>query len=227
VSDDIDQKSETTETDVESFVKNLRVCYENDNEIKIQVPGKTAKTFTCQSLGFQDNATKTWRLLTEILQDPPHTYCVGPAHRNVNGKKEDLPFYHSQQKLLREINKKLVNFFNSNYSVEIPNNYKLYELCKGEKPGTYRFKFKVIGEAERALESSKNQTINEIKKLCREYKKTQNDTTLERIAGLAKIATDSDWLTSDEIKEMLEQDKEKEKYIYDQFENIKDREPDY
>jgi len=216
-------QDEATETSVEDFIRNLRVSYENDSEIKIREPGKKANPFTCQSLGFRDNQTKEWKTLIRILQDIPPTYCLGPAHENVNGKKQKLSFYDAQQKLLGEINNKLVNFLNKNYPVNIPKNYKLYELCEGEKSGTYQFKFRVIGETE----SSKNQIIDEINNLCHKYKKTQNDTIKERITGLAKIAEDNGWLTSNEIREILEPDKEKEKIIYDPFENKEDLEPNY
>jgi len=98
----VSHQDETTETDVEDFIKNLRVSYESDSEVKIQEPNRIGKTFNHGSLGFSSNQTKQWKAFINVLQDPPHIYELGPAHKSSDAlrKKIRKPEYERRQKRL-------------------------------------------------------------------------------------------------------------------------------
>jgi hypothetical protein len=226
----IDNKLEVIKTnqDHEEFIRNLRVSYENDNEIKIKVPGRKANCFTCESLGFRDNKTMAWRTFIYILENPPHTYNLGTAYKHyfvdsysetfenekksakysVKGKRK--PEYDKRRKRLVEISKKLKKFFQTQYSFEFPRNYNLHELYKTEKAGTYRFKFQVIiddgdrGYYERKYEYySKDKLVKAMELLAQEYQNNRSDSVENRISVAAKIALSKEWLSSNQIKNMI------------------------
>ena len=121
----------------------LIIAYESDNEIRLQPHGKKSITRNCRELGFRDNNTNAWKIFINILQEPPHIYNAGPAHQNLNGKKQRVKQYDSRLKCLSSINGKLINFLNQLFKAGIPEDYKLYEKCKAEESGTFKFKFQV------------------------------------------------------------------------------------
>jgi len=231
-----DIQNETTEEDPEDFIRNLRVSYENDNKIKIQVPKRKANCFTCQSLGFRDNTTKEWNALTGILQDAPHTYCIGPASKNVNGIKTKISSYDAQRKLLDGINKKLVDYFKNKYSVQIPIDFKIYELCIGEKTGTYKFKFQIIKE-ETAIKSklenkyenlSKEKLLKLLYDIGTEYSsKPDSDYLKPKIETCMQVLKTTHGMTEKEIMDYINPSTDKEQIIYDPYENIENSERDY
>lgn len=235
----VDEESPHT-LDHESFIRELRVSYENDSEIKIQLPGKTAVTYNCKNLGFRDGQTKTWKTFISILQEPVKTYNIGPATQTSANIRQRIRSYDANLKILKEIDKKLREFLNNTYSLSLPRDFKLYERCPEEKTGTYRFKFQV-GEASTGVtvtneyeNHKKSQLIAEMKDLTeRWHKKRKAGREAEaskigtKIALAAKVAKEKGWLSEDEIREMLEPDTKKEKEVYDPYENVEDRAPDY
>ena len=217
------QALEITETEpgLEDFIRNLSVFYENDNEIKIQVLGKRGSCVTCQSLGFRNNKAKTWKTFIEILQNSPHTYCIGPAYKYIqvysnsdkiedeetkpkySKKGERNREYDKRLKRLGAINKILVPYLNDHYPIKIPSDFKLYELCPDEKPGTYTFKFKVTsGEKE----STKDKVLNEFERLTKKYRETNNNSLLEKISPLVITISENEWLPKDEIANAVQSD---------------------
>jgi len=169
--------------DYESFVKSLRIsCGDNNDEVRIQVPGKESKKYPCHILGFRDSNTGQWKTLIEILKEPSHACYVGKSHdygskskqktqksdselecnegeQNqqsisehdhgmslVEGKqsRQRNTEYDRKLRMLQEINKKLIVFFNKHYFVEIPDKFKLFEKYPGKDSGTYRFVFQVV-----------------------------------------------------------------------------------
>ena len=213
----------------EDFIRGLELRFETDDQISLKEPGKMPKSFTCQSLGFRDNSTQQWKEFTKILKNPQHTYSTGPSHINNLRSKP----YDSKQKIMREINKKIINFFNAQFNLKIPKTYKLYASCPSEKPGTYRFKFQIgfdYGHEQsyydRQFESlSKTEMIDEICKLHEEHQKSGDDEVIEKLSSAFMIAKTKHNMSESEIRELIKP--EKEQYKYDPYENQEDRQPDY
>lgn len=138
-------ESVMNKADFDGFIRGLKVSYENDNEIRIQVPGQKAKCFNCEALGFRDNSTGEWKTLLDILQTPNLTYSFGPAYtysEDGAGKiKKANREYSVARKRIEEISKKLVLFFGKQYNLNAPKNYTIYEPLRG-RAGTVQLKFK-------------------------------------------------------------------------------------
>lgn len=141
------------------------MSYENDEQINIQESGKTVKPVTCQSLGFRDKSTKEWKTLLEILRSTDHIYWIGVQGRSSKVRNKD---YDAQRKRLESINKKLVVHLSRNYSIMLPDGYKLFELDPGEKKGTYRFKFQIVDDSGNTKETANKETaLSALKDLIR------------------------------------------------------------
>jgi len=128
------RRDKITKTNAEDFIRNLRVSYENNSEVKIKEPNRIGKTFNHESLGFSSNKTKEWKAFINVFQDSPHIYETGQAHSFSDALKKKIcnPEYGRLQKRLKIINSKLIKFFNKEYRIHLPEDFKLYELCKGE-----------------------------------------------------------------------------------------------
>ena len=135
---------EITEQGFEAFIRRLKIYYDNDEQIKIQVPGKDAKPYLYSNFGFRNNTTEQWETFIKILQDFPHNFYIASEKK---------------RKRIGVINKKLINFFRTNpdFLIEIPENYKIYEECTMEVSKRHRFKFQVISELKGTLEANKRQ----------------------------------------------------------------------
>jgi hypothetical protein len=218
----VPHQDKITETDAEDFIKNLRVSYESDSEVKIQEPNRIGKFFNHGSLGFSSNQTKQWKAFINVLQDPPHIYELGPAHQSTDAlrKKIRKPEYGRRQKRLRIINKKLIIFFNQEYKAQLPEDFKLYYPCKEEGPGKYRFKFQIPyddgieGDLQLEYEQyPENQLIDEIFKLPEKYRalggtidrdKFINSSEWVKFVEASKVAVKKGWLTEDDIRKILD-----------------------
>lgn len=133
------------QSDFDSFIRGLKVSYESDREIKIQVPGQKAKCFNHEAFGFRDSTTLEWKTLIDILQTPGLTYAFGPAYTHSEDgagriKKANLE-YSATRKRIESINKELVVFLVKQYNIKAPKNYMVYERLRG-RPGTVQLKFK-------------------------------------------------------------------------------------
>lgn len=215
--------------DFEKFIRNLELRFESDDQISIKETGKIAKSFTCQSLGFRDNSTIQWSDFIAILEKPPHTYSTGPAHINNLRSKT----YDSKQKIIREISNKFIKFLNRQFGIEIPKNYKLFESCPAEKPGTYRLKFKVgfdYGHDRSYYEThfgslSKTELIDQICMLYEEYQNSNDEEIMEKLKCAMIIADTKHNISKSELLELIKP--EEEKHVFDPYENQEDRQPDY
>ncbi len=204
------KQNDASKSSHETFIKNLRIYYENDNEIKIQVPKKKAKNVTCDSLGFRDNQTLGWKSFIEILQAPDHIYELGPAF----AKKE----YGQKTKRLKAISFKLVTYFNEVYSAGLPENYKVFEPAKDVGTGKYRPKFNCATNPDREkspLENEyekfpKDELIQEIKYLAKEYLDSKDNAFMEKITVATEVALRKKWLTESEMTELIQQKTDKE-----------------
>lgn len=147
----------------EDFIRSLKISCKSDSEIIIKAPRKSQKTYVPHDLGFRNAQTKEWQALCAVILDPPHTYFVGKSghHRQHEMEyRDNLSYekaapgvaenseYDRKQKMLQSINRKLVDFFERAYGLNIDDDFKCYELCPNEHPGTYRFIFRIESEYE-------------------------------------------------------------------------------
>jgi DNA-binding TFAR19-related protein (PDSD5 family) len=216
----------------EGIIRSIKVSFENDNEIKIQLPRKKAETPTCRELGFRDNTTTAWKALINILEEPPHIFNLGPAHTYLNGNKERVKDYDRKHSLLSEIDTKLRNFLSRRFEVQVPDNYKLYERCKNEKSGTYKFKFQVVSAhtIKRSIKNkyenlSEDKLIKILTELYEEHRRAPNDANIAKMQGISEVLISKFNYDKAEIIKMLESEKEATRY--DPYENVKDKEKDY
>ena len=194
--------------DPESLIRSLQVSYVSDTEIRIRWGGKNAKTYDMKNLGFTKEKSKTWKAFITILNSKDHHYHVGKAH---GAKRERKTSYDVGQKVLVEINKKLVSFFNNTYQLQLTEKYKVYELIpeKKEAPGTYRFKFQIINnnnaDTEGFEELSETELLPKIEELSDQLKilskrgdeeaEGQTYKIKDQLNAAVEIACKNGWLT--------------------------------
>ncbi len=136
---DSDTDTSTPEDEIENIVRNLVFAYEDNEQISIKAPKMPKKLFTANSLGFKNSRVKTWKQLILILKNPEHTYNVGEAGEKNNINRE----YSRKLALMKDMCSKVSNFIAKEFSLSLPEGFKLYERVKGETPGTYAFKFRI------------------------------------------------------------------------------------
>lgn len=212
---------ETTE-DSEDFVRNLRVSYEGATEITIKTPQIRSKVFTYDDLGFKDN--EVWKAFIYTIKEPPHIYEIGPAHTMKGRKKKRISQYETKRGRLKAINSKLIIFFNNEYRAQLPEDFKLYELCKEEGTGKYKFKFRVSHD-HRIDEDyystyekySEDQLVDEVITLAKKYHATNEQVTMEKLAVASNVAMKKGFLSDDEVSEMFNPDVNKKEYSPDEL----------
>jgi hypothetical protein len=222
--------------DYESFIKDLKIRWEDNSEIKIQEPGKAAIPQNCEALGFRNKETKEWITFREILQDPDHIYNVGKAstYEKALDKKIPQKSYYSKQKLLKNISSKLVAFLNKEFDLEIPPNYRIYERCSDREAGFYRLKVKIVDEKTNADKKaakysrlSKDKLIERMNELAAEYRINNNNKSLEEISNIAIILEQKGWMNKTEIAELITLHTQSEEVKFDPFENKESSESTY
>lgn len=200
------------------FIKDLQVSYVSDTEIKIKGRGNKAITYGMKELGFKKVNSKTWKEFIGIIKRDDHLYHVGTA-RGAKGARKTS--YDVAQKVLVEINKKLVTFLNKEFQAQLPEGFKVYELIpeKKEAPGTYRFKFKILNHSDADTEEfgklSEDELLSKIEKLSEHLKKLSNKGDEEAEAQIEKnknqlliavtIACKKDWLTENRATSYLKE----------------------
>lgn len=206
------QQAQANNIDHEEFIRSLEISYVSDTEIKIRGGGNKSKIYGMKDLGFLKEKSKAWNAFILILNSKDHRYHVGAAH---GAKRKRKTSYDIGQKVLFELNKKFVPFFNKIYPLQLPEKYKVYELIPGktEAPGTYRFKFQIKTNHDAAMESfnvlPKDQLLQKIGEISEEYKKLSKrgskeaETQLEGIKGnlysAVEIALKKEWLTRNRV----------------------------
>lgn len=118
---------------IEKTIRKTRVGVESEDTLKIRLPGSPFKSFTCDSLGMRIKS-KAWRTLADILSNDPPVFRAGAS--------TDKKRYDSRQGMMKEINKKLIDFFNTQFRLGIPKDFKFFELAKDEGQGAYRLKMR-------------------------------------------------------------------------------------
>ena len=129
---------------LEDKVSRLKISFENDSTILIELPKRKPVEYNYRQLGFRSNETKTWKMLTDILSSSPYTFDFGVAYIYPDGSKSNRyknKSYDSKWKLMDELNKKLLVFFEKEFAWEFPQGYKLYEHAKTGNNGERQFKF--------------------------------------------------------------------------------------
>ena len=102
--------------------------------------------YDCRQLGFRDNRAKAWQFLIEVITEPEHTFNFGTAYLYPEGRTSARiknKTYDARWKLCHEACKKLIRFFEKEYSWMFPKHYKLYESVETGPEGSKRFKFRV------------------------------------------------------------------------------------
>lgn len=162
--DDITAKQES----FDCFLKKLTVSYVTDESVSVQIVGKKPINYRYVHLGFR-NPGKQWKAFIEILRDPDHIYALPKSQTDeLLGKPVKNPDYEKRIGLLKEIIKKLINFFNKEFNVNIPSNYNLLEKTPATKTRTRKFKFN-IGDEKYSFDGfSKEQILVEIRKLTKD-----------------------------------------------------------
>ena len=207
------------------FINSLKMSRESNSGIEIKAPGKNPEAYDYERLGFKNERTKEWKTLIEVLENKEHVLSLGPAGR----------FYDAQRKRLVQINKKLIDFFNKQYSMKLPYDFKLYELCKDGQGGTYRFKFQVVDnlmDTEKTDSEYRNKTkeqlLKEFEQLAEKYQmRPENGEIIEKMAKLSKILLQKKWITEAEIGKMIRDFKPETEIKYDRYESMKDLPPQY
>jgi len=59
--------------------------------------------------------------------------------------KHRVKEYDRRRQRLREINKKLINFFNNKFNASLPEGFKIYRKVEAKKTGVYEYKFQIVG----------------------------------------------------------------------------------
>ena len=140
--------------ELEKQISQVKVMFENDSTILMELPGKPSVEYNCDQMGFRSQKTKTWKMLIDILSFAPHTFNFGIAYSYPDGSKKNrqkCKDYDAKWKLLDELNKKLLVFFQKEFGWNFPQGYKLYKEDFTARDGDKRFKF-IVGVA-----SSKDQ----------------------------------------------------------------------
>ena len=130
---------------LEDKVSRLKISFENDSAILIELPKRKPVEYKYSQLGFRSNETKTWKMFINILSSAPYTFEFGTAYfypdKNKSTNRQKIREYDAKWKLLDELNKKLLAFFRNEFAWEFPLGYKLYDYATLGNNGERRFKF--------------------------------------------------------------------------------------
>lgn len=162
-----------SEKDIDKFVKALRISAESDYKIKMQeTPGKRWKSMDLKPWGSKERQALI-RYLKESMGHP-HTFSFGQDGKNASDRR---------RKRLDEACKKLLDFISQEYSQTFPKGYKLYEKCKGEQSGTYRFKFITLSQEPQMHfdKLSEDELLSRISKVSDSLEGLKNDPGLSEL----------------------------------------------
>jgi hypothetical protein len=116
----------------EEFIRGTKITL-NGDIVQIRFSGKRQGTpYSKEKLGFQ-KSPKSWDDFIAILGGGFIAIPIVPKNRHINRSE-----YDKHRARLRTISKKLVSFFNKECTLEIPDNYFLFDSVS---EGKYRPKF--------------------------------------------------------------------------------------
>lgn len=204
--------------DPEDFVRKLRIFYESDLEIKIQIPGQKAKVHSYSALGFRNADQKEWKDFLEIVKNPKHEYGIGQAYAYSRGQKtERRGEYDKLQKRMKSINTKLLTFFNHVYEANLPPGFRFYESAADTPAGIYRFKFSEKSKDKNTASKYAHFTKEEIKLEIKRLSQLETTESAEYLS-IAYRQAEALGVSKSEIGELLP-DRRQEDIKYDPYEN--------
>ena len=165
-------------------------------------------------MGFRSEKDQIWKLLIDTLKNPPHLIKLPPRKLSNGEPNRD---YDNRQKRLSHLNKKLISFFNKNYSLGLPNNYKLYRKYEPEGYGTYYFIFKrpwpvAMSRFDRMDRETLLKKINMLLEQWHNSKEgDQSDLNANLFLELKEafsVAKEKGYITEEETEELLYQEKD-------------------
>ncbi len=207
----------------DEFIKSLKIEVENNSEITIRTPGRAAKTYHCTAMGFKNERVNTWWLLLDTLRKPPHIIELPKGH-----KRE----YEKKWKTLNRLNEKLIQFFQKEYNINFPKNYKIHKRYSLEEYHSFILKFKPPVFKTRVMRGyqgmSKEELIQEIQYLAENRRKSKADEKRsqinERLTEALKVAVDKGYVTKEWVKEdLLESMKDIEESVLEEFEEAQSK----
>ena len=212
--------------DYDAIIRDFKLSYENDSNVNIQQRRAKAVSYHCTTLGFKNEQGKEWRDFIQILQEPEHIYYVGVPYIG-DGKQSNKQYSRRQKRKIR-ISEKLTDFFNKHFLLHLPSNFNFFELFQNEKPGTYKLKCPVINaDNDKSIFDSwmADELIAEYERLVEENRKREDVGTQDRLQEAAKVLLAKEYLTSKEIKDIIEPPKEE--FQYKPHENEPDTPPNF
>jgi len=225
-----DIQNETTMQDPDTFIRSLKVFYDKEEKrIKVQEPGKKAKTSTFSNLKFSAETDKTWTTFLSILQGS-NTYYVGQSGKPGSDKRKE---YGRKLALLKKINEKLIIFFRKEFSLQIPADFKFYERNSAKGKGMYKFIFQTENNIEasnlfrsRYDKPPKNELLDHLKKMHTTYTEKPENWLKHKIKDATQVLIGKHGMTQDEIKNILftkeEIQKDFSQYDFDTMDDVTD-----
>lgn len=213
-----DDRSDKTSVEM---ISNIKVGFENDNEVIFQIPNHKAKTCSFDRLGFKNPETNEWRDFIKILEND-NSFHVGPSEKPNSAKRKA---YDKNQETLRAINKKLVKFLKTDFSLDIPDGYKLFKRDKAKGQGVYRLQFKRLQykDSMPRMESQyenfpKEKLFSYLKNISAEYLRKPEDYLFQKIKAVSNTLMERHGVTEIEIQEVVNPTTDREA-IKEDFEN--------
>jgi len=205
----------TSNQDLGSIIKEIQISYQNENEIKVSFPGKRIQTHTWDKIGFKKQNSPAWKKFIQTLQDRPHHFETG---------KPNSGGYSKHRKQLLNINEYLKNFLENEYGLMLPGRYKLYDRLKGEKSGTYLFKFEIITDdffdRNKYERYSKSRLEETLKDMVVEYRSTPEYWIEKKVESIKNTLMEKHGLNEKQIREIIDP-KTDEKVIKESFSHHK------
>ncbi|WP_321493942.1 hypothetical protein [uncultured Desulfobacter sp.] len=190
--------AEETRIEADEFVKNITIRYENDSQISIQQKRKAKVNVEMTALGFRESGKggerKTWDNFIAVLQNPPNYYWYAPEQ---NDKQQ-----------VYNVNKKLLKFLSTTFSVNFSDGFKLIERVSGAGKGIYGFNCKIeykdtedIGSKDK--NSFRDLFFSTVEKWEKAFTDKEKNHLSERIQQLASEGFEKGFLTKSEVAELF------------------------
>lgn len=212
----------------EDFVRKMKVLSENEEHIRIQIPGRSAKPYSYTAFAFQRPTDIAWQTLLHILNSPGHSYNVGPAHKHFDGNRQRIRDYDRARRRLDQISDKFIGFVQKTFGLQVPKGFKFYEKRKNHKPGTLGFKFQIPDGSTPYDRITNEELLIKIEHCDRKRKvRPLNESEIDDLQDLLMEINKRGLMSEKEIKDkasgLFESYKDKDIEKYDPYENEEGR----